>query len=123
MPAAVGELRERIRIDLRGTAIDEMGGQNVIWTPFSTTWAKIIPLALRAEEQMEGGGLSAVETYLFIIRRRTDLDAATMRVIWPVDPMAGNNVAASQKFNLRSVNLPPTRELYMMLKAELGVAM
>jgi head-tail adaptor len=99
-----------------------MGGKVEGWQAFATVWAKVWPTLAGATERMEGGEISAVAAYQFTIRRRVDV-LATMRVVWPVDPVSGNDIPASKQFNLRAVNLPTSRELYMTLEAETGVAM
>jgi head-tail adaptor len=118
----VGELRERVRFDAVGSAGDGMGGVSKSWAKFAVLWAKVEPMPLRNDERAEGGGLALVETYLFTIRRRTDL-LSTMRIVWPVAPMDGGDTEGSRQYNLRALNLPDTGSLYMVLKAEAGVAL
>jgi head-tail adaptor len=118
--AQAGLLRERIRIDTRATVADGMGGGQVGWTLLTVTWALVTPMPL-ATEQTEGGGIAMVAMYEFMIRRRTDM-VPTMRIVWPVDPISGDDIPASRQFNLRAINLPGNRELYMTLNAEMGVA-
>jgi head-tail adaptor len=120
--ADIGLLRERIRIDAVSSTGDGMGGQPKAWNLFTVTWAKVAPLAIRGAEQLEGGGIALVETYLFTIRRRTDL-VSTMRIVWPVAPVSGGDTQGSRQYNLRALNLPDTGSLYMVLKAEAGVAL
>jgi head-tail adaptor len=117
----IGKLRERIRIDKQVIVPDSMGGQPVTWQPYVTIWAQVVPIPGGPGEQVEGGGLAAVATYQFVVRRRADL-SEVQRIVWPVDPMTGADIPASLQFNVRSVDLPPSLEMYMAIEAEAGVA-
>lgn len=116
-----GAARERIRVDQETSTRDAGGGRSRAWVTYLMLWADVQPPAGITTEQMEGGGLSPVAFYRFKIRRRLDLDPATMRIAWPVDPMTGGDIAGTRLYNLRAVNPGSTRDLYMTIDAEAGV--
>lgn len=120
-PASAGKLRERIRLDGVVQTPDGYGGRMTSWAKFAVVWAGVEPPASGGSEQTEGGQIAPVYTYRFTIHRRVDLKE-TMRVVWPVDSVSGENVAGSREFNLRSIGLGPSSDLFMVLDAEAGVA-
>jgi head-tail adaptor len=98
-----------------------MGGSSDTWQPYVTIWAEVTPVLGGPGEQVEGGGLAAISTYHFIVRRRADL-SEVQRIVWPIDPNTGADIPASLSFNVRGVNLPTSGDLYMTIDAEAGVA-
>lgn len=74
----IGDLRERILIEVEQEAEDGGGGHSKSWVEQATISAKATPLRGTEEER---GGQKGVRVVLFTIRRRGDIKH-DMRIFW-----------------------------------------
>lgn len=107
MQHQIGELRERITIERAATADDGAGGETVSWSSYATIWAKVQPV--RGREEVRLGRLSSVETYLVVIRHRTDLSELD-RVVW-----------RGKTLNIRTMQDRDMDRAFLTIEAEAGV--
>jgi SPP1 family predicted phage head-tail adaptor len=102
-----GELDQRVTFSREVRAPDGSGGSESTWTDFATVWAKCMPISSIEREQ--AARQSAEATYLFTIRKRTDIDE-TCVAVWN-----------GRRFNVRFVRDMP-RSAWLEIEVEKGVA-
>lgn len=103
-----GELDQRILIQFEVRTPDNYGGAALAWKALAKVWAKVRPVSGR--ERLAGGTIAAPALYRFTIRRRADVTEG-MRIMWNGKP-----------FNIRFIGDAGTRDAFMSLEAEAGVA-
>jgi SPP1 family predicted phage head-tail adaptor len=104
-----GELDQLITIKRESLADDGMGGHDVTLSDVAVDlWAKARALSGKEFERYDQ--VNATAMVMFIIRNRTDL-LQTDQIQW--------NGAA---YNIRYIHPTSTRDLYLMIEAEKGVA-
>lgn len=74
---SIGQLRQRIVIEVPERLDDHMGGASVVWNSFATVWAKIEPMS--ANQVMWAQHLEHRVTHKIFIRQLDGLNAK-MRV-------------------------------------------
>lgn len=104
-----GELDQRITIKRETLTPDGMGGDTVSLSDVDTVWAKAKPMSGRESENWDQ--LNAAHVYLFVIRRRSDIQPDD-RIVWD-----------GVSYNLLSQNDLGGRAAYLELIAEKGVAL
>lgn len=106
-----GELDQRITFQKRLKVPDNMGGYSFTWTDINTlssVWAHARPKNGREVAQFDR--VDAEASYLFVIRNRSDIQE-DYRIVWD-----------GEFFNIRHILKPKSRDLYMQIDAERGVA-
>ena len=103
----VGELDQRVSIEMLSSVPDGMGGYTTEWVKLCNAWAKVRPKSTKEEDNADRVEGSAV--YIFIMRYREIDDRC--RFIWRGKP-----------FNVRPSMDRGPRCLYISVEAERGVA-
>lgn len=75
----VGELRDRVTLQVKSTAPDGQGGRAVTWGALATVWAAVVPLSAR--ERLAAAAIGAQQLYTVVIRYRDDV-VPSMRLTW-----------------------------------------
>ena len=115
-PITTGALSEKITFQVKSVVEDAGGGRSKSWANISSDpspWAKVQPV--RGREPEDSGRVATIQTYLIIVRYRTDITPAH-RVVYD-----------SKNLNIRSVQdrggdgVNPIRA-FLWLECEEGVA-
>ena len=105
-----GELDQLITIKREALADDGMGGQDVTLTDLVTDlWAKARALSGKEFERYDQ--VNATAMVMFIVRYRSDV-LESDRIVWD-----GNT------YNIRYIHPASSRDMYLMIEAEKGVAL
>lgn len=67
----IGELNQRVTLQLQGPARNDLGERTDVWTDVATVWAKVAPLQSRA--QFAAGQAQRPTTHVVTIRYRADI--------------------------------------------------
>ena len=106
-----GKMDQRVTFQAETRTADNMGGAVRTWSNFPSTptvWARVIPQ--RGNETVNGERVDAEAMFTFVIRNRTDV-SENDRMVWRGD-----------YYNIRHIERRGTRELYLYINAERGVA-
>jgi len=106
-----GALDQLVTLQAFTKTPDGGGGTVETWADFAadpTVWADVFPLSGR--EGVEDGAHNATGMWAFKIRNRQDVNE-THRIMWEGAP-----------YNIRRVARRGSRELYLTIEAERGVA-
>ena len=107
----IGNLDQRITLQSCTTTVDDAGGRTKTWANFATVptvWARVQNAA--GSEINDADGIAAVQKAVFTIRNRTDVTEKD-RIVWD-----GAN------WNIREVKRMGSRQMYLKIIAERGVA-
>lgn len=105
-----GEMDQRISIIRETTTPDGVGGQTVATAELFPAWAEVTPGS--GSEQDRHDRLSGEAMYTFRIRNRRDFTIQENdRIQWE-----------GRQYNIRFIQRPGPRQLYLMIEAERGVA-
>lgn len=105
---SIGELDQRITITRSVNAADGQGGYTSTDSEVDTVWAHVRPLSL--SERLHAGALEAAQSYLVVVRYRSDLRDSDM-IDW-----------AGLRLNIKGISNGGGRALYTEIQAERGVA-
>lgn len=100
-------MRERVIIKQVSYAKNAVGDNIETLTNLATVWARVQPV--RGKEMADIGRLAAVQTYLVVIRHRTDVTTLNS-LVWD-----------SKALNIRSVENRDERFQYLTMECEAGV--
>lgn len=100
----IGEMRQRITLQLPLLEADGAGGANVSWEDEATVWAKVETLS--GDERVTGGRLAPRTRLRLTIRHREGLNAA-MRVLWK-----------TRALDIRAIRDPDGRKHLLILDCE-----
>lgn len=104
-----GELDQRITFQERLSVPDGIGGSSFTWVDIATlssVWAHVRTAGGREVTEYER--VNAEQSYLFVIRNRSDINAA-YRIMWDGEP-----------FSIKAVKKPKSRAMYMEIEGERG---
>lgn len=104
----IGELDERITLQREVRTSDGMGGYSTALIDVATVWAKVI--ARSGRERAYADRLNAEGAYTFVIRVRSDL-LESDRILWD-----------GSQYNIRAIARQGSRDMYLEIDAERGVA-
>src|SRR5262245_4655165 len=76
---AIGDLRERVELQILTTSRDSIGGLVESWSALVTVWARVAPMS--AGEQFRRQQMQASAQWRVTIRYRADV-TTKMRVVW-----------------------------------------
>lgn len=105
----VGELDQRITFQKRISTPDGCGGSTFEWqniAALASVWAHVRVGSGR--EVTEYDRVNAELNYIFVIRNRSDIDAA-YRILWDGEP-----------FSIKAPKKPKSRAMYMEIEGERG---
>lgn len=111
MTYRTGELDQRITFQKRVNTPDGMGGSSFEWqdiAELSSVWAHA--RVRGGKETTQFDRVNAEANYLFVIRNRPDI-LSDYRIVWD-----------GELFNIRHIAKPKTRDLYLEIEGERGVA-
>lgn len=106
-----GDMDQRITLQAYTYTSDGAGGQTRALTNLPSVpsvWAHVQPV--RGAERFQEGRTTAVGTYLFTIRYRTDISEGDV-ILWRSEP-----------YNIRQIKRTSGRELNFVIEAERGVS-
>ena len=114
--ALVGQLDQLLTFEAPQIAEDGFGGGAVTWGQQAQAWASVKPVSAREGERQ---GAERGSTMYMIECWQDGLEAVTeaSRVGWPAT--ASNMVY----MNIREIRRPPSRNMQMIIMAEIGVAL
>lgn len=104
----LGQLTQRIDFEMDVKTPDGGGGNTNIPTVFASCWAYVREKSAR--EIVQGQAIAAVASKIFVVRWRDDVHAGH-RIIW-----------RGARYNIRTEPDPNSRELFLEVEAEFGVA-
>lgn len=107
----IGSLDQRITLQRKTSAADGYGGVTEAWANLGTNayvWAAVKAKAGR--EGMVEGRTTATFVTMFTIHYRQDLTELD-RIVWQ-----------SENYNIRSIRREGSRQLFLVIEAERGVA-
>lgn len=110
-PIGAGEMRDRIEFQRETRVEDDGGGGSMTWTVLFSRWAKVA--AKSGNERDFARQTQSPADYRIVVRNdsgtRTLLEKD--RILW-----------RGHLLNIRFIERAPTRDLFMQIDAELGVA-
>ena len=104
----VGELDQLVTVEREQLTPDGYGGNSLEWVALGQIWAHTRPL--NGRENVDYDRVNAEARYLFVVRYPVDIKESD-RILWDGEP-----------FNIRVLKKPKTRDLYLQIEAERGVA-
>lgn len=104
-----GELDQLVTFQRATEVSDGMGGQTLTWNAIaSDVWAKVRPLSGNEQERFDQLNATAMAT--FVVRYRSDIEHGD-RIVWN-----------GENYNIRYIPPVSSREMYLAISAEKGVA-
>ncbi len=104
-----GELDQRAAILRKQRTPDGLGGNFVVLQQVGEYWCHV--RALSGREVTEYDRVNAEVSYIFVFRNGLDVNAEDT-IEWQ-----------GEQFNIKSIQLPKNRAMYVEIKAEKGVAL
>ncbi|MCF3933297.1 phage head closure protein [Acuticoccus sp. M5D2P5] len=115
MPGA-GQLRERVRFERRTVVDDGAGNRRGDWVAVVVVSAKVVPV--KGREEVIAGKLAGTAPREIVIRWRADLAIGPGRL---TTEDCAVNAATGETYNIRSIENPDMKRIWLKLTCEIGV--